>query len=176
MLKYIIPLVPSLFILAPAQNDLPKLPADVAAEYRKINTPMDYNQHVKPILSDKCFACHGPDKAKQKAGLRLDQSTGAYGLLPESPGKVAIAPGKLAKSEMFHRIISADPEYKMPTPKSHLDLSAKEKAYLIKWIEEGAVYQPHWAFVKPSKKPIPPISASLNGTNPIDHFVFSTLS
>jgi len=143
MLKYIIPLVPSLFILAPAQNDLPKLPADVAAEYRKINTPMDYNQHVKPILSDKCFACHGPDKAKQKAGLRLDQSTGAYGLLPESPGKVAVAPGKLAKSEMFHRIISADPEYKMPTPKSHLALSAKEKAYLIKWIEEGAVYQPH---------------------------------
>ena len=175
MLKYIIPLVPSLFILAPEQNDVPKLPADVAAEYRKINTPMDYNQHVKPILSDKCFACHGPDKAKQKAGLRLDQSTAAYAFLPESPGKVAIAPGKLAKSEVFHRIISADPEYKMPTPQSHLDLSAKEKAYLIKWIEEGAVYQPHWAFVKPTKKPVPNIPASLNGVNPIDHFVFAQL-
>jgi hypothetical protein len=175
MLKYIIPLVPSLFILAPEQNDVPKLPSDVAAEYRKINTPMDYNQHVKPILSDKCFACHGPDKAKQKAGLRLDQSTAAYALLPESPGKVAIAPGKLAKSEVFHRIISADPEYKMPTPQSHLDLSAKEKAYLIKWIEEGAVYQPHWAFVKPTKKPVPTIPATLNGVNPIDHFVFAKL-
>jgi hypothetical protein len=136
---------------------------------------MDYNQHVKPILSDKCFACHGPDKAKQKAGLRLDQSVAAYALLPESPGKVAIAPGKLAKSEVFHRIISADPEYKMPTPQSHLDLSAQEKAYLIKWIEEGAVYQPHWAFVKPAKKPVPNIPASLNGVNPIDHFVFAQL-
>lgn len=175
MLKYIIPLIPSLFILAPEQHEEPLLPTDVAAEYRKIKTPLDYNQHVKPILSDKCFACHGPDKAKQKAGLRLDQSTAAYAMLPESPGKVAIAPGKVKKSEVFHRIISSDPDYKMPTPASHLDLSAREKAYLIKWIEEGAVYQPHWAFVKPLKKTIPTIPASLNGKNPIDNFVFSTL-
>ncbi len=175
MLKYIFPLIPSLFILAPEKNELPALPADVAAEYRKIKSPLDYNQHVKPILSDKCFACHGPDKAKQKAGLRLDQANAAYAILPESPGKVAIAPGKLNKSEVFHRIISSDPEYIMPTPASHLNLSAREKAYLIKWIEEGAAYQPHWAFVKPVKKPIPEIPASLNGNNPIDNFVFHAL-
>lgn len=175
MLKYIIPLIPSLFILAPEKNEEPKLPAAVAAEYRKITTPMDYNQHVKPILSDKCFSCHGPDKAKQKAGLRLDKSNAAYAMLPESPGKFAIAPGKLSKSEVFHRIISSDPEYIMPTPASHLNLSAREKAYLIKWIEEGAVYQTHWAFVKPVKKPIPEIPASLNGNNTIDNFVFYTL-
>lgn len=151
-----------------------KLPADINNEYLKLPATIDYNEDVKPILSDKCFSCHGPDKAKQKAGLRLDQVESAYGVLPESPGKFAIVPGNLKKSEVYHRILSSDPSYMMPDPKSHLTLSAKEKAILIKWIELGAVYQPHWAFVIPQKKAIPNIF-NLLINNPIDHFIFGKL-
>lgn len=153
----------------------PVMPPDVAAEYKKITGTLDYNQHVKPILSDKCFACHGPDKAKQKAGLRLDQAKAAYGQLPESPGMFAIVPGNLKKSEVFHRIMSADPDYQMPTPESHLSLTAKEKAVLAKWIDQGAVYQPHWAFVKPVKKPLPVLDGEYAADNPIDRFVRARL-
>src|SRR5690349_17499694 len=118
---------------------------------------VDFNLHVKPILSDKCFACHGPDKGKRKAGLRLDVPEIATSRLPES-GNVAIAPGNLNRSELFHRIISADPQYVMPATESHLALSAKEKAILIKWIEEGALYEPHWAFVKPHMQKVPDVA------------------
>src|SRR5688572_9948575 len=126
----------------------PDLPADVAVAYKNLPDELDFNLHVKPILSDKCFACHGPDEGKRKAELRLDLPEGAYANLPESPGKVAIDPGNSGGSELFHRILSTDPGYLMPDPESHHILSDKEKAILIKWIEQGAVYQPHWAFVK----------------------------
>ena len=153
----------------------PSLPPDVAEALSKINFEPDYNQHIKPILSDKCFACHGPDKAKQKAGLRLDESTAAYAPLPESPGKTAIKPGNIWKSELVYRIISKDPEYIMPTPASHLSLNAVEKALLVKWIELGAVYQPHWAFVKPIKKHVPVLQNTAYSDNPIDLFVIARL-
>ena len=150
----------------------PALPTDVWEEYRKITSKLDYNMDVKPILSDKCFACHGPDKAKQKAGLRLDKAEAAFAQLPETPGKVAIKPGNIQKSEIVHRILSRDPEYIMPTPGSHLSLSAREKAVVIKWIEQGAEYKPHWAFVKPVKINPPAVEGS---TNPIDQFVRARL-
>ncbi len=150
----------------------PDLPEDVAAVYKELPDKLDYNRDVKPVLSDKCFACHGPDKAKQKAGLRLDIADAAYGELPENPGKVAIDPGSLEGSELFHRIMSNDPEYKMPSPESHLSLSAKDKAILIKWIRNGAKYKPHWAFVKPEKAPVPEIDhKDWAAFNPIDNFI-----
>lgn len=163
MVKYIFLLITSLYLWSNKADETAKLPEDVAAEYQKLPNGLDYNQHVKPILSDKCFACHGPDKAKQKAGLRLDIAENAYAALPENSLKVAITPKNIEKSEVYHRIISTDPTYMMPTPKSHLTLSAREKAVLIKWIEEGAVYKPHWAFVKPVK--------NIEGGNSIDYFI-----
>ncbi|MDP4213826.1 MAG: c-type cytochrome domain-containing protein, partial [Bacteroidota bacterium] len=117
----------------------PNLPRDVQQAYDELPRDIDYNRMVKPILSDKCFTCHGPDRAKIKAGLRLDMAESAYGELPESPGKVAIDPGSPDGSELYYRILSKDPQYKMPLPESHLQLSAREKAILIKWIEKGAV-------------------------------------
>ncbi|MEP6748914.1 MAG: DUF1549 domain-containing protein, partial [Bacteroidota bacterium] len=153
----------------------PDLPKDVALAYRELPPTLDYNIHVKPVLADKCFSCHGPDKAKQKAGLRLDMDSSAFAELPENPGKFAIKPGNLDGSEFFHRIISADPEYMMPEPKSHLSLTAKEKAILIKWIEDGAVYKPHWAFVKPTKIAPPKVDKEAAIINPIDNFIFSKL-
>ena len=87
---------------------------------------------------------------------------------------MAIYPGKINKSELYFRIISKDSSYLMPDPKSHLSLSAREKAILIKWIEMGAVYKPHWAFVAPQKKAIPEIF-NYQVNNPIDQFVISRL-
>ncbi|QRR00334.1 DUF1553 domain-containing protein [Dyadobacter sandarakinus] len=153
----------------------PSLPDDVALAMDELPETLDYNLHVKPVLSDKCFACHGPDKAKQKAGLRLDVREAAYANLPEHSGKVAIDPGKLRNSEVFRRIISDDPDYVMPTPDSHLSLTPKEKAVLIRWIEEGAEYKPHWAFVKPEKKKIPQVQNERWPRNAIDYFVLAKL-
>ena len=99
-----------------AFKSISKLPEDVNKAYLSLPATIDYNEDVKPILSDKCFKCHGPDKAKQKAGLRLDMEASAYGPLPESPGKFAIVPGNLNKSELYHRILSSDPSYMMPDP------------------------------------------------------------
>ncbi|MEA5257792.1 DUF1553 domain-containing protein [Arcicella aquatica] len=154
----------------------PTLPEEVEVAMREVPAELDYNIHVKPILSDKCFACHGPDKAKQKAGLRLDLAEFAYADLPENPNKVAINPGNLAKSEFFHRIISDDPNYVMPTPSSHLSLTAKEKAVLIKWIKEGAEYKPHWAFVKPVMTDVPEVENEELVKNPIDNFIQEKLA
>lgn len=153
----------------------PDLPEDVAIAYKTLPEKLDYNKDVKPVLSDKCFACHGPDKAKQKAGLRLDIPASAFGELPESPGKVAIDPGNLQGSELFHRILSSDPEYMMPSPNSHLRLNAREKAILIKWIRKGAAYKPHWAFVKPELFKIPAVSKDAVINNPVDNFIVKRL-
>lgn len=154
----------------------PKLPEEVEIAMKELPDELDYNIHVKPILSDKCFACHGPDKAKQKAGLRLDLAEFAYADLPENPSKVAINPGNLADSEFFHRIISDDPNYVMPTPESHLSLSAKEKAILIQWIKKGAEYKTHWAFVKPEMPDVPEVENEELVKNPIDNFIQEKLS
>lgn len=153
----------------------PKLPQDVAEAYKSLPDKIDYNQHVKPILSDRCFSCHGPDKGKLEAGLRLDIKDAAYAELSENKGKKAIVPGNLTKSEVFHRIISEDPEYVMPSPKSHLTLTAKEKATLIKWIEDGAEYKPHWAFIKPEKETPPSVKSKNLVKNPIDNFIINRL-
>ncbi|MEP7110330.1 MAG: DUF1553 domain-containing protein [Ferruginibacter sp.] len=152
------------------------LPPDVRQAYNSLPGTLDYNIDVKPILSDKCFACHGPDKAKQKAGLRLDIAKSAFADLPEDKGKVAIEPGNLQGSELVHRILSADPKYRMPSPESHHELTAAEKAILIKWIKEGAIYKPHWAFVKPVKSKVPEVDEKgwiIN--NPIDNFILARL-
>lgn len=153
----------------------PDLPETVAVEYQALTGKLDFNQEVKPILSDKCFSCHGPDKANQKAGLRLDEPEGAYKALENAPGKVAIWPGNLQKSEVYHRIISEDPERMMPALESNLSLTNKEKAILIKWIEEGASYKPHWAFQKLAE--VQPPKAQYVGwvKNPIDHFIAKKL-
>jgi hypothetical protein len=153
----------------------PELPEDVQVAYEELPEALDFNIHVKPILSDKCFACHGPDLAAQKAGLSLHDPEMAFASLKDSPGKVAIHPGSLRKSELFHRIISEDPEFRMPSQESNLTLTPKEKAILIKWIEDGAEYKKHWAFIPPQKHDIPKVKDKTWTKNPIDHFVLNKL-
>lgn len=150
------------------------LPAELLAVAGRLPEKVDYNLHVKPILSDRCFACHGPDKAKQKAGLRLDTPEGAYKALAES-GKTAIVPGDLNRSEVFHRITSTDPDVMMPTPTSNLSLNAEEKAILVRWIEQGAEYKPHWSLVTPVADKVPDVKETSWPKNDIDRFVLSKL-
>jgi len=112
-----------------------------------------FNRDIRPILSDKCFACHGFDDKKREAGLRLDTPEGA--MAKNEDGKAAIVPGKLDESMLWQRIVTTDKDDIMPPPKSHKVLSAPEKETLKKWIEQGAPYQKHWAFEAPVKPPVP---------------------
>ncbi len=128
-----------------------KMPEKVKKAYQEIPYELVFNQDIKPILSDKCFACHGPDNGKIKGGLQLHSFEAATAELKESKGKFAVQPGDPNNSEMIKRILSEDPSQVMPTPESHLSLSDYEKAVLIKWVEEGAKYEPHWAFTPVSK-------------------------
>ena len=117
---------------------------------------MDFNFHVKPILSDRCFACHGPDDAARKAELRLDVEEIARAQLPS--GTRAIVAGRPRRSELVRRILSTDPAVMMPAPESHLTLSDFEKALLIRWIEQGAEWKPHWSFIPPRRPEVPEVS------------------
>ena len=131
----------------------PDMPNEVAEIYKTLPKEIDYNFHVKPILSDRCFACHGPDKAAVEAGLSLSDDTLAYAVLES--GEQAIVPGKAHRSELVKRLFSDDPETVMPPPESNLKLTHREKAILVKWIEQGAEYKPHWAFTKPDQPEVP---------------------
>jgi len=150
--------------------DQTELPKDVSEVFENLPEEIDYNIHVKKILSDKCFSCHGPDMKKQKADLRLDIASFAYSKVTES-GLKAIEPGSISKSELVQRILSDDEEYKMPSPESHLELSAYEKAVLIKWIKQGAEYKKHWAFVPLKSTSIPSAKQKNWVKNDIDNFI-----
>ena len=133
---------------------------------------ISYNFHVRPILSDKCFKCHGPDKNQLKAGLRLDNAESAYAPLKETKGAFAIVPGKPEASELMKRISSQDPDYQMPTPDSHLGvMTEQEVAIFEKWIKQGAVYEKHWALMAPVKADLPEVDDKKWVKNEIDYFV-----
>ena len=122
---------------ASEQNAAPAVPARV-----------EFNRDVRPILSDNCFLCHGPDKNRRKADLRLD-------LRDEALKAEAFVPGKPDESELVARILSTDPDELMPPPKSNKKLDARQKEILKRWVQQGAEYQQHWSYEKPVKAQIP---------------------
>ncbi|REA58719.1 hypothetical protein DSL64_20390 [Dyadobacter luteus] len=141
---------------------------------KKSGDAISYNFDVRPILSDKCFACHGPDANKREAGLRLDLAESAYAKLKDGKG-VAIFPGKPEQSEVYKRITSVDPDYQMPTPESHLGLLTVNETGIIKnWIEQGARYEKHWAFIAPVSPKVPEVDGDW-AKNEIDHFVLTNM-
>lgn len=111
---------------------------------------VDFNFHVKPILVQNCYLCHGPDPSSRKADLRLDTYEGAVAALKE--GGHAIVPGKTSKSELVKRIYDEDPGKIMPPPETNLKLTEREKALLDKWIDQGAQWKEHWSFIRPETK------------------------
>ena len=135
---------------------------------------IDYNFHVKPILSDRCYACHGLDANARQADLRLDTEEGALHT-PISTRAGAIVPGSRRKSTLWRRISSRDTDYKMPPPESTLSLSGYEMAVLARWIKEGATWKPHCSFLPPEKAPLPAVDGSTWPRNAIDHFVLALL-
>jgi mono/diheme cytochrome c family protein len=137
---------------------------------------ISYNFHIRPILSDNCFACHGPDANKQEAGLRLDVEEAAYSALKESPGKFAIIPNDINGSELYHRIVNTDPNELMPPPESNLSLTEEEIGLIKKWIEQGAKYEPHWAFVSPKKGTLPKVKDKEWPRNEIDYFTLAKMN
>jgi hypothetical protein len=130
---------------------------------------LEFNRDIRPILSDKCFACHGFDAKTREGGLRLDTEEGAYFL---KDGVQAIKPGDLQGSEVWHRITHVDEDEVMPPPESNKSLTKEEREVLRRWIEEGGKYQAHWAFVPP-KKMAPPVV--LGARNSIDQFIGARL-
>jgi hypothetical protein len=133
---------------------------------------ISYNFHIRPILSDKCFACHGPDANKREADLRLDTEEGAFKGLKETPGKFALVAGDPSQSVAYHRLTTDDPGELMPPPESNLSLSPEEIDLIKRWIEQGAKYEPHWAFLKVEKPAVPKADW---GTNEIDAFAFKKM-
>ena len=126
-------------------------------------TPVSFNRDIRPILSDNCFSCHGPDASHRQADLRLDMRDDAV-----TAG--AIVPGKPAESTLVSRINATDSDELMPPPESHKKLDAKQKELLARWIEEGAEYRKHWAYEQPVKVAVPA------GTNGVDHLVRKRLA
>ncbi len=142
----------------------------------KVNIPdeVDFIFHVKPILSDRCFACHGPDESKVEAGLQLHTEEKAYAALGENKDRFAIIPGDLEKSTLIHRVTSDDPDVMMPPPESNLDLSNDEIKILVNWIEQGAQWKEHWAYLPPREAEIP-LDNNPWVSNPIDNFILAKL-
>lgn len=145
--------------------------AEIAAQ---LPDQVDFNFHIKPILSDRCYPCHGPDKNALQADLQLHTREGALEHVLES-GQRAFVGRSLRKSEAFQRMISSDPEAHMPPPDFQRTLSPYEIALFAKWIDQGAEYTPHWAFIPPKKAKVPTLSNAEWCLNPIDYFVLEKL-
>lgn len=132
---------------------------------------IDFNRDVRPILSDYCYACHGPDQEQRQADLRLDTQEGA---LTDLGGYAAITPGNLEQSELIRRIFARDDEA-MPPPDHPKQLNESQKATLRAWIEQGAYWKTHWAYEKPIRIPTPSILRTDDADNWIDAFVLHEL-
>ena len=135
---------------------------------------VDFGREVQPLLSDRCFACHGPDEAQRQAGLRLDLRDAA--VTPSGSGRLPITPGNPDASELLRRVESADPTIRMPPAyMGHSPLDPSEVAILQRWIEQGAEYSTHWAFRSPERPVTPEVSVSSWPRQPLDAFLLARL-
>ena len=148
----------------------PTMPEEIEIALNDLPEKVDFNFHVKPILSDRCYACHGPDENTRKAGLRLDIEEEAFKKL--ASGNRAFVSGKPSRSESVLRILSKDQEILMPPPDANLSLTTQEKALIIKWIDQGAEWKEHWAFTKPEKTEVTSVKdVTWKTNNEIDYYI-----
>ena len=137
---------------------------------------ISYNFNIRPILSDKCFKCHGPDASHREAHLRLDIADSAYAPLHVTKGAYAIVPGDPDASLLLKRVTSQDPGFMMPPPDAHLGaFNEYEQKLFTKWIKQGAKYERHWAFTPPVKPSLPAIKDAKQAHNEIDYFILDGL-
>ena len=135
---------------------------------------VDFNQHVRAILSDRCYKCHGPDSENLQAELRLDRREQALQAQAAS-GLMVIQPGKPLRSELFQRVASTDPDFQMPPPDSKLQLTAAEIEILGRWIKQGGEWDDHWSFLSPVSVQLPAVRQLDWPRNAVDHFVLARL-
>ncbi len=143
------------------------LPAAFGAEEE-----LSFSRDVRPILSDACFRCHGPDEETREAELRLDQRGG---LFDDRDGYAVVTPGDIAKSELVQRLLSDDPDVVMPPPDSKKKLTKRQRDILIKWVEQGAAWERHWSFEKPQRPVVPQTNNANWPRNEIDRFILKRL-
>lgn len=136
---------------------------------------VDYNYHIRPILSDRCYKCHGPDAKTREADLRLDTEEGAYKALKDDPKGHVIKPGDPLHSDLFLRVSTSDTSLLMPPPSSNLALTEYEIRLIEKWIAQGAKYKKHWAFIVPRKPVLPKVRDKAWPVNEIDHFTLAAM-
>lgn len=140
-----------------------------------VRSRVDFSRDIRPILSDKCFACHGFDEKQRKGGLRLDQAESALG--PAKSGTRAVIPGQPSASGLIQRLVTTDADDRMPPPESGKTVTPAQVALLERWIREGAEFKEHWAFVPPVRPPVPAAGGAGAPTgNPIDAFVQARLA
>lgn len=170
-------MIPFMFVLLYkyVSRDSENNNAAVTTASLEVPETVDYIFDVKPILSDRCYLCHGPDNGTREANLRLDIEESAYAALGENLDRFAIVPGDTARSEVVSRIHSKNPQRIMPPIDSNLSLTEYEKEVLTKWIEQGAVWKKHWAFVPPVKQEVPQVNNQSFATNEIDRFVLQKI-
>jgi hypothetical protein len=151
-------------------------PARAAVSDVSLPVTVQFNRDVRPIMANTCFKCHGPDLKANRADLRLDLPEKATQARTDKTGRTytPIVPGKPEASEVWRRISAAEPTQVMPPPDSLHLLTERDKAIMKRWIEQGAVYEPHWAYIPPRKAPVPP--AGPWARNEIDHFVLKELA
>ncbi len=136
---------------------------------------VDFNLHIRPLLSDRCFKCHGPDANQRKANLRLDIRENALAALKNDPAAHVIVPGNASGSEVFRRISSTDTSQRMPPVKSNLKLNEEEIDLIRQWIDQGAKYKKHWAFIPPKQHAVPKVEAESWLENDIDRFILARM-
>ena len=136
---------------------------------------VNFNFDVKPILSDKCYTCHGPDDKARKANLRLDIEEVFYSALEDNPNHFVIDKNNPSESEILKRIDSNEAKYVMPPPESNLKLSEREKQILKDWVAQGGKWEPHWAYTKPELPDLPDINIENWASNEIDYFIANKL-
>ena len=137
------------------------------------STRLSFNQTIQPILSENCYACHGPDPGARKAGLRLDR--GEFAFAPHEKFGPAILPGNPDKSPLVRRIESSNLKERMPPPEAHRTLKPEQIALLRQWVKEGAAYEEHWSFIAPQRPAIPKTKNQQWARTPIDAFILSRL-
>jgi hypothetical protein len=134
--------------------------------------PVEFNRDVLPILSDNCFMCHGPDGNRRMASLRLDTKEGIFA---DRGGYQVIVPKNSAGSKLFQKISSNDDSYRMPPPTANRRLTQVQIELIKRWIDEGANYSEHWAYIVPQRPPVPQVQNKTWVRNPIDNFVLARL-
>ena len=151
-------------VAAPSKRTAGALPAKLS-----------FNEHIQPILSENCYACHGPDPGSRKGELRLDRAE--YAFAPRKEGGKVIIPGDADHSPLVRRIESTKEKEMMPPPEAHKTLKPEQKALLRRWVAEGAEYQEHWAFIAPKRPGLPVVAGSSAGwpRTGVDRFILARL-